>query len=83
MHQQLSFLSTANLKDFIEDTGVVEAILRQDINGVYGKMDFCTRDSYRHAVEKIAKCGKLSEHAVAEMVINAAKACDPDNDISV
>ena len=74
------FLSTANWKDFIEDTGIVEAILRQDINGVYGKMDFHTRDSYRHAVEKIAKCSKLSEHAVAEMVINAAKSGDPDKE---
>ncbi|MEJ7610518.1 MAG: glucoamylase family protein, partial [Ferruginibacter sp.] len=74
------FLSTANWKDFIEETGIVEAILRQDINGVYGKMDFHTRDSYRHAVEKIAKCSKLSEHAVAEMVINAAKSGDPDKE---
>ena len=74
------FLSTANWKDFIEDTGVVEAILRQDINGVYGKMDFHTRDNYRHAVEKIAKCSKLSEHAVAELVINAAKSGDPDKE---
>ncbi len=74
------FLSTANWKDFIEDTGVVEAILRQDINGIYGKMDFHTRDSYRHAVEKIAKCSKLSEPAVAEMVVNAAKSGDPDNE---
>ena len=45
---------------------------------MYGKMDFHTRDSYRHAVEKIAKCSKLSEHAVAEMVINAAKSVNPD-----
>ena len=74
------FLSTAVWKDFVEETGIVESILRQDINGVYGKMDFHTRDSYRHAIEKIAKCSKLSEHAVAEMVINAAKSGNTDKE---
>ena len=44
-----------------------------DINGIYGKMDFYTRDHYRHAVEKIAIFSNLSEQAVAEMAIHAAK----------
>ncbi len=67
------FLSTTNWKDFVEDTSIVEETLRRDINGIYGKMDFYTRDYYRHAVEKIALQSKLSEQAVAEMVINCAK----------
>ncbi len=67
------FLSTTNWRDFVEDTSIVEATLRKDINGVYGKMDFQTRDQYRHAIEKIALCSKFSEQAVAESVIQAAK----------
>ena len=67
------FLSTNNWKNFVEDTSIVEAILRRDINGIYGAMDFHTRDVYRHAVEKIAMLSNLSEEAVAELVINAAK----------
>ena len=47
--------------------------LRGDINGTYGKMDFHTRDHYRHAVEKIAICSSLSEKTVAERAISNAK----------
>ncbi len=67
------FLSTTNWRDFVESTSIVEATLREDIDGVYGKMDFLTRDQYRHAIEKIAYCSKSSEQQVAESVIQAAK----------
>ena len=73
------FLITTNWKDFVEDTSIVEATLRQDINGVYGKMDFHTRDQYRHAIEKIAFCSKSSEQLVAESVIQAAKTAALNN----
>lgn len=68
----LRFLSTTNWKDFVENTSRVEAILRRDINGVYGRMDFYTRDQYRHAIESIARSGKLPEQEVAERVIQSA-----------
>ena len=67
------FLSTTNWRDFVEDTSIVEATLRQDIGGIYEKMDFYTRDHYRHVVEKIAFSSKSSEQMVAESVIQAAK----------
>lgn len=73
------FLSTTNWRDFVEDTSIVEATLRLDINGIYGKMDFYTRDNYRHAIEKIAMFSNLSEQTVAEMVIHAAKKSDAVN----
>ena len=44
---------------------VVEQTLRQDPGGVYSKMDFATRDRYRHVVEKIAKSSRHSESQVA------------------
>ncbi len=67
------FLSTANWKDFVEDTSIVNEILSRDIGGVFSKMDFHTRDSYRHSIEKIASCSKLSEQGVAELVLTMAK----------
>ncbi|HXH98798.1 MAG TPA: glucoamylase family protein, partial [Sphingobacteriaceae bacterium] len=70
------FLTTTNWRDFVEDTSIIESTLRRDINGIYGKMDFHTRDQYRHAIEKIAMSSNLSEQAVAEMVIKAAKEND-------
>ena len=69
----LRFINTTNWRDFVESTSVVEATLKRDIDAVYEKMDFHTRDQYRHAIEKIARCSKHSENEVAEMAIEAAK----------
>ena len=41
--------------------------------GVYGKMDFATRDRYRHVVEKIAKSSRRSEREVAREAIQLAR----------
>ena len=43
-----------------------------DPGGVYGKMDFATRDRYRHVVEKIAKSSPHSESEVAHQAIQLA-----------
>ncbi|MES1216988.1 MAG: cyclic beta 1-2 glucan synthetase, partial [Bacteroidota bacterium] len=79
----LRFLSSNDWREFVETTSIVEQILRQDINEVYAKMDFFTRDQYRHAVEKIAKQSNLSESKVAAAAIELAKESieknDPDN----
>jgi cyclic beta-1,2-glucan synthetase len=75
----LRFLSTTNWRDFVEDISIVEAALRRDIDGIYGKMDFYTRDHYRHAVEKIASTSKLSEKEVAEMAIELARGSSANN----
>ncbi len=69
----LRFLGTTNWRDFVEATSQVEQTLREDIGGIYNKMDFATRDHYRHVVEKIAKYSKLSEPEVAAKAIQFAK----------
>ncbi|HTB51809.1 MAG TPA: glucoamylase family protein [Ferruginibacter sp.] len=69
----LRFLSTTDWRDFVEETSVVEATLRQDINNIYANMDFHTRDNYRHAVEKTSKKSHLSEQEVATLAINLSK----------
>lgn len=69
----LRFLNTTNWRDFVESISIVEVILRQDIDGIYSKMDFYTRDHYRHAVEKIARCSDKTEKDIAEIVIKTAK----------
>ena len=69
----LRFLAKTDWRDFIEAMSIVEHTLQDDINGVYGGMDFHTRDSYRHAVERIAKYSDLSEHEVSLAAINLAQ----------
>src|SRR4030095_4184756 len=44
-------------------------VLRQDKTGTYPLMDFATRDSYRHVVERISKSCDLSETEVAQKAI--------------
>ena len=51
----LRFLSAIDWREFVETISVVENILRQDPQDVYGAMEFATRDRYRHATERIAK----------------------------
>ena len=65
----LRFLGAMDWREFVETMSVVEQTLREDPGGVYGKMDFATRDRYRHVVEKIAKGSRLSESDVARKAI--------------
>jgi cyclic beta-1,2-glucan glucanotransferase len=76
----LRFLSTNDWREFVENTSIVEQILRQDSNEVYANMDFFTRDQYRHAVEKIAKSSSMSEQEIATMIIQLAKESAEKND---
>ena len=66
----LRFLGTMDWREFVEMMSVVEQTLREDNGGVYGKMDFATRDRYRHVVEKMAKSSRLSEGEVARKAID-------------
>ena len=69
----LRFLSAIDWREFVESISVVEKILRQDPPGVYAAMEFATRDRYRHATERIAKQGRLTEAEVAAKAIELAR----------
>lgn len=69
----LRFLGAMDWREFVETMSVVEQTLREDPGGVYGKLDFATRDRYRHVVEKIAKSSRLSEGEVARTAIRLAR----------
>ncbi|MEJ2008172.1 MAG: glucoamylase family protein [Acidobacteriota bacterium] len=77
----LRFLGAMDWPEFVERMSPVEQVLREDPSGVYGKMDFATRDRYRHVVEKIAKSGLLSESEVALKALGLARdAASPKDD---
>ncbi len=69
----LRFLGTMDWRDFVETLSIAEQKLREDPGGIYGRMDFGTRDRYRHIVEQIAKQSRLSEVEVAERAIRLAQ----------
>ncbi|MBI5017592.1 MAG: cyclic beta 1-2 glucan synthetase [Deltaproteobacteria bacterium] len=69
----LRFLGAMDWREFVETMSIVEQTLREDPGGVYGLMDFATRDRYRHVVERIAKQGPLSEPEVARRALQRAR----------
>jgi cyclic beta-1,2-glucan synthetase len=62
-----------NWKEFYERISYVENILKVDPAGVYEKMDFESRDYYRHRLEKISRNMKLPESFVAKKVVECAE----------
>ena len=68
----LRFLGAMDWREFVETMSHVEMTLREDPDGIYGRMDFATRDHYRHVIEKTAKQSHLSEREVAEHAIRLA-----------
>jgi cyclic beta-1,2-glucan synthetase len=69
----LRVLGATDWRTFVETQSVVENTLGEDPGGVYGRMDFATRDRYRHAIERIAKKGCLSEGEVARKAVELAR----------
>jgi cyclic beta-1,2-glucan synthetase len=70
----LRLLGATDWRDFVEALSVVERTLRTDPGGVYPRMDFATRDSYRLAVEGISKRSRLSEDDVARAALELGNA---------
>ena len=51
----LRLCSEIDWREYVESVSLVEHALRRDPAGVYGRMDFLSRDQQRHAVEQIAR----------------------------
>jgi cyclic beta-1,2-glucan synthetase len=51
----IRLISTFDWSEFFESVSLVEQVLQRDPAGVYGRMDFRSRDRYRHAVEELAE----------------------------
>jgi cyclic beta-1,2-glucan synthetase len=70
----LRFLGAMDWREFVETMSLVERTLNQDPGGLYARMDFATRDRYRHVVETIAKHSRQSELEVAHEAVALAQA---------
>ncbi len=60
-------------RECFEKLSYVEHVLREDPAKIYEKMDFASRDYYRHNIEKISKYMGFSEAYVAKMSIQCAE----------
>lgn len=78
----LRFLSSTDWRDFVERQSLVEQTLLWDPAGVYGQMDFSTRNSYRNVVERMARLGHMTESEVASQAVAlAANVLSKDGDL--
>ncbi|MCM2315565.1 MAG: carbohydrate-binding protein, partial [Thermoanaerobaculia bacterium] len=69
----LRFCATLDWSRFVEEVSVVEKILRRDPAGVYPRMNFASRDSYRHAVEETADPTGEAQIRVALRAVESAR----------
>ena len=69
----LRFLGAMDWREFVETMSLVDRKLREDPADVYTRMDFATRDHYRHVIETTAKKSHLSEREVADKAIQLAR----------
>ena len=51
----LRLVSSFDWSEFFENVSLVEQVLQRDPAAVYGRMDFASRDRYRHAIEEMAE----------------------------
>jgi cyclic beta-1,2-glucan synthetase len=51
----LRLIATFDWSEFFESVSLVEQVLQRDPAAAYGRMDFRSRDRYRHAVEELAE----------------------------
>ncbi len=65
----MRLISALDWTAFFEEISLVERELRRDPAGVYGRMDFATRDRYRHVVESLARRSRLPEVEVAQRAV--------------
>ncbi|MBN1334929.1 MAG: carbohydrate-binding protein [Deltaproteobacteria bacterium] len=69
----LRLCSTFDWTRFVETVSLVERNLQQDPAGVYGRMDFLSRDRYRQAVEELSDQTGEGQIQVAQRAVESAR----------
>ena len=69
----LRLLGVIDWPKFVDAMSFVELILSDDPADVYDRMDFATRDSYRHVIERVARKCSSSEIEIAQQAIVLAQ----------
>ena len=69
----LRLCATLDWQDYVEAVSLVERVLQRDPAGVYGRMDFLSRDAQRRAVEELAAPTGEGQVQVALKAIETAR----------
>jgi len=76
----MRLLSTLDWNDFFEKVSLIEPLLGNDPAKVYLRMEFSSRDRYRHVIERISKRTNTSELKIAEAVVKLASGATDQNE---
>ncbi len=76
----LRLLSQLDFTTIFESVSLVEAELRLDPGGIYGRSDFATRDRCRRIVEQVARRSGKEELEVARLAVELAAAAEEPAD---
>jgi cyclic beta-1,2-glucan synthetase len=68
----MRLLSTLDWRDFFESVSLIDPLLGRDPAGAYLKMEFASRDRYRHVVERISKRTLFTELEIAKAAVELA-----------
>ncbi|MDH3303299.1 MAG: cellobiose phosphorylase, partial [Acidimicrobiia bacterium] len=71
--RSLTTLNAISWPEFVETTSAIDAALQDDPVGIFTAMDSETRDSYRRAVEDLARGSHHDEHEVARRAVAMAR----------
>ena len=73
----LRLIDSFDWSEFFESVSLVEQILQRDPAGVYARMDFRSRDRYRHAIEELADpTGEAQQHMALASVEYARRVAE-------
>src|ERR1051325_8383711 len=75
----MRLLSTLDWNDFFEKVSLIEPVLGKDPAGVYARMEFASRDRYRHVIERISKGTRTSELEIAQAAVDFAAETNADS----
>ncbi|MGH9881448.1 MAG: hypothetical protein ACRD6N_08450, partial [Pyrinomonadaceae bacterium] len=68
----MRLLSTLDWRDFFESVSLVDPLLGKDPVDAYLRMEFATRDRYRHVIERVSKRTGATELEIAEAAVHIA-----------
>ncbi|HET9373276.1 MAG TPA: glucoamylase family protein [Vicinamibacterales bacterium] len=69
----LRLIGTFDWSEFFETVSLVEQVLQRDPAAVYARMDFRSRDSYRHVIEELAALSGEAQQLLALKVVERAR----------
>lgn len=68
----MRLLSIIDWREFFESVSLIDPRLTSDPAGAYARMDFVTRDHYRHVIERLARRTGVNELEVAQRALDLA-----------